>query len=239
MTGWAAKRFWKRVAVEDVDGGHAIRLDARPLRTPAKRPLILPTRALANAVAAEWEGVAGAVDPRLMPHTRSANAAVDKVTPQFAEVAALIADYGGSDLVCYRAEAPEALAARQAAAWDPILDWAARRYRTRLAVARGVVPMAQRPEDLDRLAAAVRSATPFELTALHDLVSLSGSLLIGLRATEPDSDPAALWRLSRIDEDWQTELWGTDPEAAAAAQAKERDFLHAHRFWTLLQPSRS
>lgn len=236
MTGWAARRFWTAVTVAPApDGGHAIRLDARPLRTPAKQLLILPTHALAEAVAAEWAAVEGPVDPRRMPFTRSANAAVDKVTPQFAEVAALVADYGGSDLLCYRAEAPEALAARQAAAWDPILDWAARRHDVRLTVTRGVVPVAQRPECLAKLAARVHATTPFELTALHDLVSLSGSLLIGLAATEPDADPEALWPLSRIDEDWQVESWGRDDSAAAAAEAKKHAFLHAHRFWQTLQ----
>lgn len=236
MTGWTARRFWTAVTVAPApDGGHAVRLDSRPLRTPAKRPLTLPTRALAEAVAAEWAAVEGLVDPRRMPFTRSANAAVDKVTPQFAGVAALIADYGGSDLLCYRAEEPEALTARQAAAWDPILDWAARRHGAQLVVTRGVVPVAQPPESLARLAAAVHATTPFELTALHDLVSLSGSLLIGLAATEPDADPEALWVLSRIDEDWQAELWGRDDAAAAVAEGKKHAFLHAHRFWQTLR----
>lgn len=235
MTGWTARRFWTTVTVTPASDGHAVRLDSRPLRTPAKQPLTLPTRALAEAVAAEWTAVEGPVDPRRMPFTRSANAAVDKVTPQFAEVAALIADYGGSDLLCYRAEAPEALAARQAAAWDPILAWAAQRHDARLAVMRGVVPVAQPPECLARLAAAVHATTPFELTALHDLVSLSGSLLLGLAATEPDADPEALWPLSRIDEDWQAEIWGRDDAAAVDAEAKKQAFLHAHRFWQTLK----
>lgn len=235
MTGWAARRFWTGVAVEETPGGHAIRLDARPLMTPAKRPLVVPTRALAEAVAAEWAQVEGTVDPRRMPVTRSANAAIDKVAPQFREVAELIAAYGGSDLVCYRAEGPEALVARQEAGWGPVLDWAAERYGARLAVTHGVVPVAQPNAALDRLGAVVGAMSPFELTALHDLVSLSGSLLIGLMATEAGSDPALLWPLSRIDEDWQAELWGADEEAVAMAEAKRRDFLHAHRFWTLLR----
>lgn len=233
MSGWAAKRFWKDVVIEETPDGYAIRLDAKPLRTPAKRPLVLPTRALAEAVAEEWRAVEGKVDPRRMPFTRSANAAIDKVATQFAEVAGLIADYGASDLVCYRAEAPQELVLLQAAAWDPLLDWAAKRHGAKLDKAHGIVPVRQPAEAVAALGDAVRATTPFELTALHDLVSLSGSLLIGLRATEPGSDPEELWRLSRIDEDWQAELWGEDAEASAAAETKRRDFLHAHRFWHL------
>ncbi len=235
MTSWTAKRFWKEVTLDKTPDGYAIRLDARPLRTPAKQPLILPTGLLAEAVAAEWRAVESIVDPRRMPFTRSANAATDKVAQQFSEVADLIADYGGSDLLCYRAEAPEALAARQAAAWDPVLDWAAERYGARLAVTRGIVPVAQSSDALTALAAAVHGTTPFQLTALHDLVSISGSLVIGLAATEPQSDPEALWALSRIDEDWQIELWGKDEEAAEAAEARHLAFLHAHRFWRSLR----
>lgn len=237
MSGWAAKRFWKAVGIEETPEGHAIRLDRRPLRTPAKRPLLMPTRAMAEAVAAEWEAVEGAVDPRLMPVTRSANAAIDKVAPQFDEVAGLIADYGASDLVCYRAEAPHELVRRQAAGWDPLLDWAERRHGASLIVARGIVPVRQPAASVAALASVVRALSPFELTALHDLVSLSGSLLIGLSATEPGADPQELWRLSRIDEDWQAELWGEDEEAHEATEAKRRDFLHAHRFWHLARPA--
>ena len=149
-------------------------------------------------------------------------------------MAGLISDYGGTDLICYRAETPEELTARQAAAWDPLVDWAARRHGAALTVTRGIVPVAQPAEGVAALSRAVTALSPFELTALHDLVALSGSLVIGLNATEPGSDPEALWSLSRVDEDWQAELWGVDEEAAALAAVKKRDFLHAHRFWTLL-----
>lgn len=235
MSGWAARRFWKDVTVEETPEGFAVRLDARPLRTPGKRPLTLPTLALAEAVADEWRAVERTVDPRRMPFTRSANSAVDKVATQFDEVADLIAAYGGSDLVCYRAEEPHELAQRQAKAWDPILEWALERHGAALQQTSGIAPVSQPEEAIRPLAAAVRGATPFELTALHDLVSLSGSLLIGLAATEPESDPEALWQASRVDEDWQAELWGEDEEAVEAAEAKRRDFHHAGRFWRLLQ----
>ena len=233
MTGWQARRFWTTVSVEPEGAGFAVRLDARPVKTPAKQPLTLPTRAMAEAVAAEWAAVEAGIDPRRMPVTRAVNAAIDKVAAQFDEVTALVAAYGGSDLLCYRAAAPEALARAQAEAWDPLLDWAARAHGARLVTTRGVVPVAQPPEAVARLAAAVSACSAFQLTALHDLVALTGSLVLGIAATGEGFDPDELWRLSRIDEDWQAALWGRDEEAAEAAERKRADFLRAGRFWTL------
>ncbi len=233
MTGWTAKRFWKEVHAEEVEGGFAVLLDTRPIRTPAKQPLLLPTLAMASAVAAEWDRVSDVVDPGVMPVTRSANAAIDKVARQFDEVVDLIAAYGGSDLLCYRAEEPEALVQMQAEAWDPMLDWAARTFDAPLVTTRGVVPVAQPSESLARLAQVVRASSVFELTALHDLVSLTGSLVLGLAATHPEFEPDTLWRLSRIDEDWQAAQWGVDEEASLAATRKWNDFLHACHFWQI------
>lgn len=238
MTGWAAKRFWAGVSVAAVAGGHQVLLDTRPLRTPAKRPLILPSRAMAEAIAAEWQAVDGIVRPALMPVTRSANSALDKVTRQFDEVVAVVAAYGGTDLLCYRASAPEALAAAQARAWDPLLGWAERTYGARLVATAGVMAVVQPAAALARLEAAVRASSPFQLTALHDLVALSGSLVLGLAATTGEFDPEKLWRLSRFDEDWQAGQWGEDEEASAIAEGRRRDFLHARHFWELSTPER-
>lgn len=231
VSGWKAKRFWKTVTVEDADGGFRVLLDTRPVRTPAKTLLALPTRALALAVADEWRAVKAEVDPRQMPVTRGANAALDKVTPQFEEVAGLIAAYGGSDLLCYRAVGPEELALAQAAAWDPMLDWAASRLGAPLLVTQGIAPVAQPPASLENLAGHVFACTPFQLTALHDLVSLSGSLVLGLAATTDDFAIDQLWHLSRFDEEWQSRLWGEDDEASAIADKKRKDFLRAWHFW--------
>lgn len=236
MTGWTARRFWKDVRTEAVEGGYTVRLDTRPIRSPAKRPLLLPTPAMAEAVAAEWAAVAEVVDPGAMPVTRSANAAIDKVAVQFGEVAGLVAAYGGSDLLCYRAARPEALVRAQKEAWDPLLDWAARSYGAPLVTTVGVVPVAQPPESLARLAAPIRAASAFELTALHDLVSLTGSLVLGLAATSGAFEPETIWRLSRIDEDWQAAQWGEDEDAADAAARKRADFLHARHFWEISAP---
>jgi len=236
VTGWVAKRFWAAVAVAPGDAGYAVRLDARPVKTPAKRPLLLPTAAMAEAVAAEWAAVTEVIDPRLMPVTRAANAAIDKVAPQFAEVAALVAAYGGSDLLCYRAAEPAELASAQAEAWDPLIDWAAENYGARLASGRGITPVAQPPQAVAQLAAEVAACTPFQLAALHDLVALSGSLVLGLAATRGARDADTLWHLSRFDEDWQAARWGRDDEAAAAEAAKRQDFLAADEFWRLSSP---
>lgn len=233
--GWAAKRFWTEARVVPAPGGHGIALDARPVKTPAKAPLVLPSRALAEGIAAEWDAQQGAVDPRTMPLTRAANAAIDKVAPQYDEVAEIVAAYGGSDLLCYRAPGPEALVARQAAGWDGWLDWAAARHGARLATGAGVVHVPQDPGCLAALSGRVRAHSAFEMTALHDLVALSGSLVLGLAVSEGALDPAAAWELSRIDETWQAEQWGADEEAEAMADAKRRDFLQAHRFLTLLR----
>lgn len=235
MSGWAAKRFWKAATVVAVETGFEVALDGRRVKTPAKSPLILPTRALAEAVAAEWQAQETTIAPESMPCTRSANAAIDKVTPQRTEVAQLIAAYGDSDLLCYRAEGPEALVARQAKAWDPMLDWAASALGARLSVAAGVIHIAQPAESLAVLDAAVAEFDAFELTALHDLVALSGSLVLGLAASHGVAPAEDLWNLSRVDEDWQVELWGADEEAAENAALRRAAFLHAARFLQLVR----
>lgn len=234
MSGWKSKRFWTDATVRPAEGGWGVWLDARQVRTPAKAPLIVPTEALARAIAGEWQAQAGVIDPLSMPMTRAANAAIDKVTPQFAEVADLIAAYGASDLLCYRAEAPEALAERQSAAWDPILAWAETRFAAPLRRTRGVVPIGQPSESLAALSREVRAQSPFTLTALHEFVGISGSLLLGLAVLHGRLSPDEAWTSSRIDEDWQAELWGADEEAQAAAAKKAVDFKSAHNFLKLL-----
>lgn len=233
MSGWKAKRFWKTVSVVPEAAGFGVHLDARPVRTPAKALLIVPTQAMAEAIAHEWQAVESIIDPRRMPVTRAANAAIDKVAPQFDEVAELIAAYGGSDLLCYRAEAPDGLTRAQGQAWDPYLEWAARTYDAPLRITRGIAPVAQPLDSLQRLTERVCACTNFQLTALHDLVSLTGSLVLGLAATTLEFPPETLWRLSRFDEDWQSEQWGGDEEASVMAERKREDFLRACHFWKL------
>lgn len=233
MSEWKTRRFWRETAVEPITGGFEVRLDGRPLRTPAKAPLILPSRALADAVAAEWEAQDKTVHPLTMPLTRLANSAVDTVAREHAAVAERVAAYGESDLVCYRAEEPVHLAERQAAGWDPLIDWAATALAAPLRIGPGVMFIAQPEASLAALSARVHGLDHWDLAALHELVALSGSLVIGLAAMATDRPREALWRLSRIDEDWQQELWGEDEEAAEAAALKAQAFLDAARFFDL------
>jgi chaperone required for assembly of F1-ATPase len=233
VSGWVPKRFWKEAQVDRVDGGFAVRLDGRPVRTPAKTPLVVPTLAMAEAIAVEWGAQEGVVKPLTMPVTRSANAALDKVAVQFDEVAGLIAAYGGSDLLCYRATGPDRLIARQAEAWDPLLDWAVTALHAPLVVTQGIVPVSQPETSLTRLSARVSACTAFELTALHDLVAITGSLVLGLAVTDVRLDPETAWTLSRIDETWQADLWGRDEEAEAMEVKRREGLLHAGRFYRL------
>ncbi|MCK0165964.1 ATPase [Jannaschia sp. S6380] len=234
MSEWATKRFWKDATVETVADGFAIRLDGRPVRTPAKTELVVPSRTLAEGIAEEWRAQGERVDPMTMPLTRAANAALDKVVPQHAEVASNLAEYGGSDLICYRAPGPEGLVARQVAAWDPLVAKAAERFGAELRVTQGIVPVPQSPTALDALRARVAAMDAWELTALSEFVSLSGSLIIGLAAMEGDP-PEPLWQASRVDEDWQAEQWGVDEAEAGRVDAKRAAFFQAHCFLTALR----
>ncbi len=233
MSGWAAKRFWKEASVEQTPDGFTVMLDGRAVKTPAKTPLILPTRLMAGAVAQEWDAQDGVIDPNGMPVTRSANAAIDKVATQHAEVAGLLAEYGATDLLCYRAESPVELVQRQAAAWDPLLDWAEEALQVRLIPAAGVMFVPQDPDALARLSARVAELDAFRLAAFHDLVGMSGSLILGFATAHDRLSPEEAWALSRLDETWQEEQWGEDEEATAQAALKKQAFIHAKRFYAL------
>lgn len=233
MSEWKAKRFWKEAAVVEDEGGYGIRLDGRPVRTPAKAAMIVPTRPLAEAVAAEWDAQEDLIQPGTMPVTRSANAAIDKVRHQYAEVADMLAGYADTDLLCYRADSPDSLVRRQAEAWDPLLDWAEARYGARLVPVAGVMHRPQEAGALAQFSAQVHAMDNFILTAFHDLVGLSGSLVIGLAALEEARPAEDLWELSRLDERWQEDQWGIDEEARAVEAVKRAEFLHAKRFSAL------
>lgn len=233
MSEWKLKRFWQAASVEATEGGFTVVLDGRAVKTPAKSTLVVPTQALADRIAEEWNAVDGRIDPGAMPFTRSSNAAIDKVMLQHGEVADMLAAYGDADLTCYRAEGPQMLVARQAEAWDPLLEWADTVLGARLIPVEGLIHAPQPPEALGVLSRQVHALDAFALTAFHDLVSLSGSLIIGFAALHDLHEPQTLWQLSRIDELWQQEQWGEDEEAIAMAARKESDFFHAKTFYNL------
>ena len=232
------KRFWKDVAIVPADGGgFGITLDTRPVRTPARAALILPMGALADAVAAEWAAQGEDVDPRSMPMTGLSNAAIDRVLPDPALFVNQIAAYAETDLLCYRADAPATLIARQAAAWDPLLAWARTRYDIALRVTAGIVHVAQPPETLARLRAAVAAHEAHALAALSPLVTIGGSLIAALALAEQAIDPDAAFDVTHLDELWQVERWGEDALATEARTLRKADFLAAARFLDLIRPS--
>ncbi|NBZ89257.1 ATP12 family chaperone protein [Stagnihabitans tardus] len=231
---WAPKRFWKAATVQAVDGGWTVLLDTRPVKTPAKAPLVLPTEGLARLVASEWDAQTGKIDPNSMPATRMANSALDKVAPMVAAVADHLAEYGGSDLLCYRAAKPAELVRRQAEGWDPLLDWAAEALQARLTVTVGVMHVPQPEPALTALRSHLGGFSSFQLAAFHDLVAISGSLILALAVAHKRLSPEEAWDLARIDETFQAEEWGEDEEAAEVAALKRADFLSASRVFALL-----
>lgn len=233
MSEWKAKRFWKVVEVVEVETGFSVSLDARPVKTPAKRLLSTPTRSLAEAVAQEWRAQEDVIDPNTMPFTRSVNSALDKVAQQHAEVAEMLAAYGDSDLLCYRADAPAELVARQAAEWDPMLVWARDTLGAALEPRVGVMHVPQDAVSLKRLSDLTHDLNPFELAAFHDLVSLSGSLILAFAAIHDVNDAETIWKCSRLDEIWQAEQWGEDDEAEALSEIKKAAFFHAKHMFDL------
>lgn len=233
MSEWKTKRFWSEATVSEAGEGYEILLDGRPVKTPAKRLLAVPTRRFAKAIAAEWDAQSEEIDPLSMPFTRSANAALDKVAIQRDEVADMLAAYGDSDLLCYRADYPDALVARQAEQWDPLLDWAAENLGARLMPRIGVMHAPQDAAALARLSCRVHDMSDFQLAGFHDLVSLSGSLILAFAATLNHAPPKAVWDISRLDEIWQAEEWGKDEEAEAAATIKQSAFFHAKQVFDL------
>ena len=228
------KRFWTEVAIDPDEDGWGVRLDGRPVRTPARVPLIVPGESLAIAIATEWSGVADDVDPRAMPLTGLANAAIDRVAPDRRAFAATLIRYAEADLTCYRAEGPRPLVDRQEALWDPLLAWARRRYDVDFATTAGIVHVQQPFATVDRLTHAVASLDSFPLAGLSPLVTLGGSLIAALAVLERAFAPDKAWEAVSVDDRWQLDQWGADAEAESVLDSRRRDFLAAARFLELL-----
>ena len=229
------KRFWKSAAaVPHGARAWSIELDGRPVRTPARALLQVGPEPLARAIAEEWQAAGETVDPRAMPLTGLANAALDRVQPDAEAFAAGLAKYGESDLLIYRADTPRELARRQAAEWDPLLQWARRRYDIDLVVTQGVSYVPQAPATVARLGQAVAALDPFRLAGLSPLVTIGGSLVAGLAVLEDAFAPEEAWSAVTLDERWSQEKWGADAEAEAALENRRADFMAAVRFLELL-----
>ena len=229
------KRFWKEVEVaEDAEGGWAIQLDGRSVKTPAREALRAPTKALADAIAEEWNSVESEIDPRAMPLTGLANAAIDRIAPDPATFALGLTRYAEADLACYRSDWPPELVTRQAESWDPLLAWARRRYDIDFATTTGLTHVPQAPATVEQLSHAVSALDPFRLAGLSPLVTIGGSLVASLAVLEQAIEPEEAWNAVSIDDRWQIDQWGADHDAEAALENRKRDFLAAARFLDLL-----
>lgn len=224
------KRFYKQAGLIEVEGGFRLALDGRGANTPARKPLILPTRDLGEAVAAEWGAQAEFIDPAAMPLTRLANTAIDGVADRREAVVADLSAYAGTDLVAYRAGTPERLVAAQAKAWDPILEWAREALGARFILSEGVMHVTQPEATVHALEGAVAAVEdPFRLAALHTMTTLTGSLLIALAVLHGRLDPEEAWAAAHVDETYQAGVWGSDEEAEARMAGRWTEFEAAAR----------
>ena len=216
------KRFYKQAEVTG-DGPFGIALDGRPLRTPARAALAVPTPALAEAIAAEWNGQGEQILPRTMPLTGLANAAIDRVAPDVTGFADGLSVFAQNELLAYRAEHPPLLVGTQAAGWDPWLAWARQRYDVEFTVVAGIIHRPQPAAMLTRIALAYRSFDAFQLAALNPVVTICGSAIIGLAVAEGVMDAETAWKVGHLDELWQAEQWGKDPLAEAGHAERQAD----------------
>jgi chaperone required for assembly of F1-ATPase len=225
MRPQALKRFYKTPGVTEENGRFVLTLDGRPARTPARNPLAAANRALMARVAEEWQRQRETIEPENMPLTRLLNSAIDGVAQTMAETRADILRYAGSDLICYRAEEPDSLVARQAHAYDPVLRWTADELEARFNVTAGIVHVAQPPEALAAIGAVLDAYDdPAELAALSVMTTLTGSALMTLAVAHGFLSPEAAWRAAHVDEDFQAGRWGADAEATARREARWREF---------------
>jgi len=230
------KRFYKEVSIGAKDGGWQVILDhSRPMRTQAGSPQIVPTQALAEALAEEWRAQGEEIDPAGFPMRDMADYAIDRVAPDPASVVAAIVPYGDTDTLCYRAEQGDSLRQRQDEAWEPILCAAEERHGIVFARTSGVIHAPQSAETLAALQVHLASFDPFTLVAVQNLAALAGSLTVALAALEDGTDIERLFADANLEEDWQAKLWGWDNEALARRDARLAGFRLAAQFARLVR----
>ena len=229
------KRFYKAVAVVADSEGHRVALDGRTLRSPAKASLAFPRMTLAEAVAAEWDSQTETIEPRRMPLMSIASTAVDRIAPRRAAVVDEIVRYAETELLCYRAEAPQELVERQEQVWQPLLDWAAMRYDARLEVTESILPQQQSEHSLRALRRAVEAFDDFELACLHGATTAGGSLITALALFEHRLEPETAAETVQLDERYQAGIWGEDPEVTRRWAFQAAEMAAARRFFDLLR----
>jgi chaperone required for assembly of F1-ATPase len=220
------RRFYETATTAAVADGHAVRLDGKPVRTPARRVLAAPTLELAEAIAAEWRAQKDVIDPAKMPLTRLANAIIDGVAAAPLPVADEVAKYLGSDLLFYRAASPPELVERQGRHWDPILDWARQGFGADFKLGEGVVHVAQPQAALTAARTAIPTE-PWQLGAVHVVTTLTGSALIALAMARGTLSADAAWQAAHVDEDWNMAQWGRDEMALARRAFRHAEFQAA------------
>jgi chaperone required for assembly of F1-ATPase len=228
------KRFYKNVAVAPDGAGFAVQLDGKPLKPPSRAPLVLPTEALAKAIAEEWRGQSEELDMASMPLTRLAFAAVDTVPKQRAAMIEHLLGFGRSDLVSYRAEFPDTLIAQQAASWDPLLAWLAETHGAKLAVTSGVKHVTQSEDVMEALQRVLSSLTDYKLVALHAATTITGSLTIALALMAGRIAAERAFHAAHVDEHFQVEKWGRDEAAEARRAGLKAELEAAERLLKLL-----
>jgi len=230
------KRFYQQADVTATPEGFAIALDGKQVRTPSGRPLLAPTRDIADGIAAEWNAQVETIDPLTMPLTRFANSVVEGVIGRVDEVAADAAKFLGSDMLFYRAGHPETLVAREGQHWDPVLCWAADTLGAHFVLAEGIIHVSQ-PEAAIRAARTVFPTDPWSVAAFHVVTTLTGSALLALALANGFRDEDQVWAAAYVDEDWNGEKWGVDEEVAARRAARLVDFKAAVSILKELAPA--
>jgi chaperone required for assembly of F1-ATPase len=218
------KRFYKLATAEPVEGGFALKLDGRGAKTPARNPLVVKDKRVADALAAEWNAVDERIDPAAMPLTKLVNSAIDRVAGEMDAVRNDIVAYGGTDAICYRAEGPESLISAEDAAWDPLLAWAKEALGARFVLAGGVMHVRQDEAAVAAIGEAIKPLDSLQLAALHVVTTLTGSALIALALARGRLTPDAAWDAAHVSEDWQMSQWGRDEMALQRRAARRAEF---------------